>query len=98
MTGENEIEQEKSGQTRLEAFEKMLSAVQQNYQDTLDKMEQLKNLFFIHKNLHRPGGFRLSFPMRYGTINVLWRGLERAWEAGWKKAECCLLAEEKLTF
>lgn len=43
MTGENEIEQEKSGQTRLEAFEKMLSAVQQNYQDTLDKMEQLKN-------------------------------------------------------
>ena len=40
MTGENEIEQEKSGQTRLEAFEKMLSAVQQNYQDTLDKMEQ----------------------------------------------------------
>ncbi len=49
MTGENEIEQEKSGQTRLEAFEKMLSAVQQNYQDTLDKMEQLKNLFSFIK-------------------------------------------------
>lgn len=49
MTGENEIEQEKSGQTRLEAFEKMLSAVQQNYQNTLDKMEQLKNLFSFIK-------------------------------------------------